>query len=118
MRSTGDRWETRALAELERAGLRLIERNWHCRFGEIDLVMRDGEAVVFVEVRYREGDTAGGALASVGAAKRTKLVRAAELYLAQHAALAQRPCRFDVVAFDGQGSGVRCDWQRGAFEAF
>lgn len=118
MRSTGDRWESRALAELQTAGLRLIERNWHCRYGEIDLVMREGDTLVFVEVRYRDDAGSGGALASVGAAKRGKLVRAAQLYLAQHAALAQHACRFDVVAFDGTGNGVRCDWQRGAFEAF
>jgi len=118
VRSTGDRWEEHALRELTGAGLTLIARNWHCRFGEIDLVMRDGETLVFVEVRYRDAADSGSALASVGATKRTKLVRAAQLYLAQHAALAQRPCRFDVVAFDGDGGGVRCDWQRGAFDAF
>lgn len=118
MRSTGERWETRALKELEGAGLRLIERNWHCRFGEIDLVMRDGEALVFVEVRYRDADDSGSAVASIGPAKQAKLVRAAQAYLAQHAAAAQRPCRFDVVAFDGDGGAVRCEWLRSAFEAF
>ncbi len=118
MRSTGDRWESRALKELQGAGLRLIERNWHCRFGEIDLVMRDGEALVFVEVRYRDAADSGSALASVGPAKQAKLVRAAQSYLAQHAASAQCPCRFDVVAFDGDEAGVRCVWLRSAFEAF
>jgi putative endonuclease len=118
MRATGDEWETRALQTLQRAGLRLIQRNWHCRYGEIDLVMQDGDAIVFVEVRYRDASAPGGALASVGAAKQSKLVRAAGLFLAQHPALAQRPCRFDVVAFDAEHGSVRCDWQRNAFDAF
>ena len=118
MRSTGDRWEARALTHLQGAGLRLLERNWHCRLGEIDLIMRDGDSVVFVEVRYRDAADSGSALDSVGPGKRRKLVRAAQLYLAQHTALAQRPCRFDVVAFDGDGEEVRCDWVRGAFDAF
>jgi putative endonuclease len=118
VRSSGERWETRALRELEGAGLRLIERNWHCRLGEIDLIMRDGEALVFVEVRYRDAADSGSALDSIGAAKRTKLVRAAQLYLAQRPASAQRPCRFDVVAFDGNDGEVRCEWLRNAFDAF
>lgn len=118
MRSTGDRWETLALKELERAGLRLIERNWHCRFGELDLIMRDGEALVFVEVRYRDAADSGSALASVGSAKRAKLVRAAQSYLAQHATATQRVCRFDVIAFDGDDDGVHSEWVRNAFDAF
>lgn len=118
MRERGDAWETRALHALQRAGLTLVVRNWHCRYGEIDLVMREGDTLVFVEVRYREAGTPGGALASVGPAKQAKLVRAAQLYLAQHSAAASGPCRFDVIAFDGTADGAHCDWQRGAFEAF
>jgi len=114
MRATGSVWEGRARAVLERAGLRHVASNWHCRYGEIDLVMTDGDALVFVEVRYRDAAAHGNALASVGRAKRTKLVHAAESFLAAHPALAPKPCRFDVIAFDG----ACCDWQRGAFDAF
>jgi len=117
VRARGEAWETRALQELQRAGLVLLARNWQCRYGEIDLVMREGDTLVFVEVRFREAGASGGALASVGPAKRAKLVRAAQLYLAQSPAAASGTCRFDVVAFDGCADGVRCDWQRGAFEA-
>lgn len=118
MRSEGGVWEDSALRKLQVAGLTLIQRNWSCRLGELDLVMRDGDTIVFVEVRYRDESVPGGAMASIGPAKRAKLVKAASLYLAQRPALAQQPCRFDVVAFDAEGDSVRCEWQRHAFDAF
>ena len=120
--AAGAHYEDLALAHLQRAGLALIERNVSCRWGEIDLVMRDGEVVVFVEVRYRRGAGArggfGGGVDSVGAAKRAKLVRAAEVYLAQRPRLADRACRFDVLAIAGTGDAPEVDWRRNAFEAF
>ncbi len=115
-RAAGARWEEHARRELERAGLRPIAHNWHCRYGEIDLIMQDGEDVVFVEVRYRAKTAHGDGLASVGSAKRERLVRSAELFLAANPALARRACRFDVVAIDGSDP-PRFTWQRSAFEA-
>lgn len=114
MRATGSIWEDRARHMLERAGLRHVTSNWYCRYGEIDLVMAEVDTLVFVEVRYRNSGARGGALATISAAKRSKLVRAADSFLAARPALAAQPCRFDVVAFDGE----RCDWQRAAFDAF
>lgn len=113
----GARFEQRALELLERAGLKRVERNWRCRFGEIDLVMRDANALVFVEVRYRRNPDFGGSAASVGAAKREKLTRAAQAFLQAHPRLASLPCRFDVVAFDGDAVAPAHDWQRAAFDA-
>ena len=106
-----------ALAEqhLVDAGLRCVARNVTCRMGEIDLVMRDGEALVFVEVRYRAGAGFGGAAASVGHAKRSRLVAAARWYLMRNPRLANLPCRFDVVAVEGSGDARRLDWLRDAF---
>ena len=90
--------EDRAESMLSRAGLRTVIRNYRCRRGEIDLVMRDGEHLVFVEVRYRRNRGFGSAAASVDAGKQRRLILAAQHYL-----LANRwqgPCRFDVVTFD------------------
>ena len=115
-RASGADFEDRALAHLRRAGLRLLARNFNTRFGELDLVMRDGAALVFVEVRYRRHGAFGGGAASVGAAKRERLKRAAQLFLQAQPGLAALPCRFDVLAFDGEPDAPRCDWQRAAFE--
>ncbi|HEX7338762.1 MAG TPA: YraN family protein [Rhodanobacteraceae bacterium] len=118
MRKVGDAFEDRALAHLERAGLKLIARNYHTRFGEIDLIMRDGEALVFVEVRYRHDARFGGASASVTPRKREKLILAAEGFLGEHTRYANLTCRFDVVAFDGAADAPQGRWQRAAFDAF
>jgi putative endonuclease len=112
----GARFEQRALDALERAGLELVERNWRTRFGELDLVMRDGDTLVFVEVRYRHHSHFGGGAASVGPAKRGKLTRAAQGFLQAHPRLAAMPCRFDVVAFDGHADAPSHAWHRAAFE--
>ncbi|HEX5488519.1 MAG TPA: YraN family protein [Rhodanobacteraceae bacterium] len=112
----GARFEQRALDGLERAGLKLVERNYRTRFGELDLVMRDGDTLVFVEVRYRRNPGFGGGAASVGPSKRVKLTRAAQGFLQSHPHFAAMPCRFDVVAFDGDADAPRHDWQRAAFE--
>lgn len=97
----GARFEQLALEQMERAGLELVERNYRTRFGELDLVMRDGATLVFAEVRYRRDTRFGGGAASVGPAKRERLVRAARGFLQAHPAFAASPCRFDVLAFDG-----------------
>ena len=119
-RSTGILWENAALSHLRRAGLEPLTRNFNCRFGEIDLVMRDNGghgSIVFVEVRYRGNGAHGDGSASVGTAKRAKLVRAAALYLQSHPALSGEPCRFDVVGCSGTPEQPLFDWTRNAFDA-
>jgi putative endonuclease len=106
----GAQWEGTALDYLRQQGLRLVEANFRCKCGEIDLVMRDGAALVFVEVRQRAGKTHGGAAASITPAKVRRLVRAAQYYLLRFPRLP--PCRFDVVAIDGG----QIDWLRNAIE--
>jgi putative endonuclease len=110
--------EDRALAHLSACGLRLVERNYRVARGpgrpggEIDLIMRDGQTLVFIEVRSRRaGSTHGGAAASVGAAKRARLIHAARHYLLRHAD--PPPCRFDLVAIDGEA----LNWLQAAFDA-
>ena len=117
MRTVGAIWEQAAQAELERAGLRLVARNWHCRYGELDLIMRDGAALVFVEVRYRNDAAVADGLESITPAKRRRLVRAAEMFLAAHPCYAQAPCRFDSVAFSGAVDNPTWTWERAAFDA-
>ncbi|CAM4378090.1 YraN family protein [Bordetella muralis] len=111
----GAEHEDRALQRLIDAGLVPLARNLRCRAGEIDLVMRDGDMLVFVEVRARASNRYGGAAASVGPEKRARLIRSATLLLP---GLARRYwqghtpiARFDVVAFDGD----EIEWLRAAF---
>jgi putative endonuclease len=106
----GRRWEQAALAHLRRHGLELVEANFRCKGGEIDLVMREGEALVFVEVRQRADARHGGAAASITPAKTRRLVRAASVYLLRFTRTP--PCRFDVVAVDGG----QLAWLRNAIE--
>lgn len=92
--------EERALAHLTGHGLTLVDRNFLCKVGEIDLIMRHGAHLVFVEVRRRAGRKFGGAAASVTPAKQQRLIRAAQCYLLRYRTLP--PCRFDLVAIDGE----------------
>jgi len=105
--------EQRALDYLVRQGLRLRARNYQCRWGEIDLIMETGAAIVFVEVRYRTSGHYGGAAASVDRRKRGRLLRTASHYLAR-GNLGHRPARFDVIA---AGPREQIEWITGAFEA-
>jgi putative endonuclease len=117
MRAAGDDFEQRACGELERAGLKLLARNYTTRHGELDLVMRDGSTVVFVEVRYRKSASHGDAATSVTAAKQGKLILAAQHWLAAHPQHSRAACRFDVVSYDGPLDALQRQWLRGAFEA-
>lgn len=116
-RIRGARAEAAARAELEAAGLRTLATNVGYRGGELDLVMRDAATVVFVEVRYRQSQAFGGGAASVDAGKRRRLVHAAQCFLQDHPALADAPCRFDVVDARGDPASPRLDWIRDAFRA-
>src|SRR5512134_897629 len=107
----GQTAETRAAAFLQSHGLKLVARNWRCRFGEIDLVMQDGATLVFVEVRLRSRGDFGGAAASVTPAKQKRLLAAARQYLA--ALKTMPPCRFDVVALTASDAP---EWIRNAFK--
>jgi putative endonuclease len=120
-RSAGARYEDVALAHLQQAGLVLLARNYSCRYGELDLVMSDRDVVVFAEVRYRRGAAARGGFGdgvdSISAAKRGKLVRAAQVFLAERPALSRRACRFDVLAIADGDARPSIDWRRNAFDA-
>lgn len=113
MNSLGQASEELAATHLQAAGLTVVERNYQCRLGEIDLVCREGEALVFVEVRQRRSQRYGGAVWSITAHKRRRIVNAARHYLMR---LGHFPaCRFDVVLI--HGSAQQIEWIRSAFEA-
>ena len=103
----GAKAEALAARHLEAHGLTIVARNVRSRFGEIDLVAREGETLVFIEVRLRRSAGFGGAAASITATKRLRLVKAAAGYLA---GLRSEPaCRFDAVLLDGL-DGSRIVW--------
>jgi putative endonuclease len=108
--------ETLALQHLVAAGLSLRERNYRCRGGEIDLVMQEGDGLVFVEVRYRSSIRYGRAEETVTATKQARLATAASHYLQRHAV--NCPARFDVVAIHpATAGGHAVEWIRDAFGA-
>jgi putative endonuclease len=111
MNRRGEPAEELAAAFLEREGLRILERNYRCKLGEIDLVAKSGSTTVFVEVRARASEAFGGAAASITAAKRGRIIRAARHYLARHQS--EPACRFDVVLV--RGAEQRIEWLPGAF---
>ena len=103
--------EDRALDYLNNQGLSLVERNYHGRYGEIDLIMKMGKTVVFVEVRYRKSSYFGTALESVGYQKQQKIIKTAQYYLQKHQLTDKIGTRFDVIAMS-QG---HLEWIKDAF---
>ncbi|MBI5450554.1 MAG: YraN family protein [Gammaproteobacteria bacterium] len=99
--TTGQQGEQLARSYLLRQGLRFITSNYRSRRGEIDLIMRDGNALVFIEVRYRRPSSFGGGLDSISLRKQRRLIAAALHYLQS---LPGNPpaCRFDIIAIDGE----------------
>ena len=109
--------ETLACRHLESRGLVVVARNFRCRSGEVDVVARDGETTVFVEVKERTGVTHGEASEAVTFGKRRRIVRAARLYAATRG-LSESPLRFDVVGIDWADDGrPRIRHDVGAFDA-
>ena len=108
--------EAEAWAEtyLRQRGLKPIARNFRSRFGEIDLIMQDGDTLVFVEVRQRSHSGFGGAAGSIDPHKQHRLISTAQFYLAGLGAAP--PCRFDAVLMDN-AEGRNAQWLKNAFEA-
>ncbi len=113
----GERYEAQALCLLERSGMKVLERNYRCKLGEIDIICTRGRQLVFVEVRCRKNSRYASAAASITIAKQRKLVRTAQYYLQRKGWSNKRPCRFDVVTFSTPQSpdedGIQ--WLQNAF---
>ncbi len=114
----GMHYEERAQRYLQQRGLRLIEKNFRSRFGEIDLIMADGENLCFIEVKYRKSLSHGGAAMTIPQSKQRKLIRTALFYLCRHRRHSQRPARFDALLIQRNRDGNDdIEWIRNAFYA-
>ena len=107
--------EDLAVAHLESHGLEVLHRNYRIRGGEIDIVMRDGTVLVFVEVKQRSSTAFGGALEAVTAQKMNLLRRAALQYLVKELQSDDLPCRFDLLLVHGNARSNRLEWLQNAF---
>lgn len=113
----GPAGEALACRHLRAQGYEILDRNYRCRSGEIDIVARQGEATVFVEVKERRGASHGEGHEAVTFGKRRRVIRAARLYAASRG-LTERPLRFDVVSIDWKDPGhPRIRHDAGAFDA-
>lgn len=110
-RNLGAAGESDAREFLQGKGLQLLDAGWRCRLGELDLVMRDGETLVFIEVRTRRAGSTVSAIESIGNQKQGRFVRAARAWLSRHPKESEMPARFDVIAIDGG----ELHWLRDAF---
>lgn len=108
----GSLYEELAAGYLEKKGLRILEKNYRCRIGEIDLVAEEGRYLVFVEVKYRSSQSFGNPLSAVNRGKQQVISRVAAHYLLTHGKTMDAPCRFDVIGFEGE----RPVWVRNAFD--
>ena len=106
--------EQLAAQYLQQHGLKLLQANYRCRFGEIDLILQDGDTHVFAEVRLRSGSAFGGAAASIDARKQAKLVRTAQHYLSGFQRIP--PCRFDAILLQSTDIN-QIEWIKNAFTA-
>lgn len=106
--------EQLACEYLQAQGLSLIEKNYDCFLGEIDLIMHDKETLVFVEVRYRRGCGFGAPIETVTSSKQKKIIKTAYHYLSKYRH-SDSPCRFDVVAVHGVLQNPQIEWVRDAF---
>lgn len=114
MNSHGAQAEQWAAQYLIQQGIKPVAQNYRSRFGEIDLIMQDGAALVFIEVRLRRNEDFGGAAASIDTRKQQRIIRTAQQYLASLTHIP--PCRFDVVLMD-DAQGHHVQWIRNAFDA-
>lgn len=114
---TGQQAEQAACDFLKTKGMSLLEKNYFCSQGEIDLIMNDNNTIVFVEVRFRQNTQFGSGAETVDRRKQNKLVATAAHYLQKNPKVAKNPCRFDVVSLTANKSGQKLDWIPDAFQA-
>ena len=113
--SRGKQAEDIALNHLQQKSFRLLQRNFNCKGGELDLVMMDRDELVFVEVRFRQNDHYGDGIESINSQKQRKLRVAAETWLQRNHHVVFRACRFDVVSVKGNPPDFQIEWIDDAF---
>ena len=114
-REFGEQLENFAQATLKKSGCKIVETNYLCKLGEIDIIIKDQNTLAFVEVRYRKNANFGGALESVDYKKQQKIIKAAQLYLIQKKQSNAIACRFDVFAIEGPLNRLDYQWIKNAF---
>lgn len=114
-RKTGDEWEEQAVRYLMEKGYHVLQRNYRCKTGEIDIIARDGSELVFVEVKYRSDNTYGYALEAVTPAKQRTIRKVAGYYMTVVCKNQYVPCRFDVIGFDMVQGQIQISHIRNAF---
>lgn len=107
----GEFYEAKALDFLTSQGLRLVDRNFNCKVGELDLIMLENDALIFVEVRYRTASSYGSATESITESKKKKIKGAAKFFLLQNPEFQHHSCRIDVIAIDNG----KISWIKNAF---
>lgn len=114
--SDGAQAEDYACRYLNKHGCMILERNFRCRRGEIDIIAQAPDYLIFVEVKFRSRTDFGHAMEMVSSGKQQKIIRAAEHYLANHPHLANAPCRFDVFALEYNAANkLQVNWLKNAF---
>lgn len=113
----GSQTEDIAAAYLQQHSLAILQRNFRCKFGEIDIIGQHDADLVFVEVRYRKHDAFGSAAESVTLNKQQKLIRSAEYYLQNNSHTTTMNCRFDVIAISDLTKPTQIEWIKDAFNA-
>jgi len=114
-RQSGAQWERTAESFLRSHGLKLLQRNFSSRFGEIDLIMEDEETVVFIEVKYRAQSRHGSGAEAVTFQKQARISRTAAWFLAKNPHRAEQFCRFDVISIDPLKTDQGINWIKDAF---
>lgn len=115
-KASGDCWELYAEHYLIDNGLALLVKNFHSRQGEIDLIMKDGDCIVFIEVKYRKNNHFGGAISAVTHQKQQKIIKTAAFYLQQQKLNEYNTlCRFDIIAIEGDANNPNTQWLKNAF---
>lgn len=117
-RAFGENLEKLAAQQLSRQGLKIVAENYLCKMGEIDIIARDNQDLVFIEVRYRKSEAFGGSVASVDAKKQKRVILAADHYLQKHKLTNKVACRFDVFAITGSLNKLSYNWIKAAFGSF
>ncbi|MDP2559623.1 YraN family protein [Psychrobium sp. 1_MG-2023] len=116
MRKQGQQYEEIAKSYLKNRGLSPICDNFNCRVGEIDLIMKDNNSLVFIEVKQRANNDFGGAISAVTPAKQRRIIKTAMVYCqSKHINFEQQACRFDVVAITGSIEPYQFQWVKNAF---
>ncbi len=115
MRILGDYWENIAYNYLLEKKLKKVKKNFNCKAGEIDLIMKDKETLVFVEVKYRNNSAWVSALESVTKKKQKRIIKAAQMFLLKNKQYKDRNCRFDVVSIQGEKQNPTINWIENAF---